>query len=33
MALMLTLNYLGWRYFHWAAPAAAHPAKVGSKVG
>ncbi len=33
MALMLTLNYLGWRYFHWAAPAAAHPVKVGSKVG
>jgi DHA1 family bicyclomycin/chloramphenicol resistance-like MFS transporter len=33
MAVALALNYLGWRYFHWAAPAAARPAEVGSEVG
>lgn len=33
MAVMLVLNYLGWRYYHWATPAGAKPAAVTPEPG
>jgi DHA1 family bicyclomycin/chloramphenicol resistance-like MFS transporter len=32
MAVMLSLNYLGWRYFHATAPASVRPAEVASEA-